>query len=59
MPGTTGPTRVTPREFVNLSRAKGHPTIAAAVDAYVVEIPGLHRAWPGLNAEEVGRSAMC
>jgi hypothetical protein len=38
---------------MNLSRAQGHPTIGAAVDAYVVEIPGLDRGWAGLNAEEL------
>jgi hypothetical protein len=42
-----------PQEFMNLSRAQGHPTIGAAVDAYVVEIPGLDRAWAALNAEEL------
>jgi hypothetical protein len=42
-----------PQEFMNLSRAQGHPTIGAAVDAYVVEIPGLDRGWAGLNAEEL------
>jgi hypothetical protein len=42
-----------PQEFMNLSRAQGHPTIGAAVDAYVVEVPGLDRAWVGLNAEEL------
>jgi hypothetical protein len=35
------------------SRVEGHATIGAAVDAYVVEIPGLDRAWAGLNAEEL------
>lgn len=44
---------LTTQEFMNLSRAQGHPTIGAAVDAYVVEIPGLDRAWAGLNAEEL------
>jgi hypothetical protein len=34
-------------------RAQGHPTIGAAVDAYVVEIPGMWREWAGLNAEEL------
>ena len=38
--GTIGPTTCDPQEFMNLSRAQGHPTIGAAVDAYVVEIPG-------------------
>jgi hypothetical protein len=28
------------QEFMNLSRAQGYPTIGAAVDTYVVEIPG-------------------
>jgi len=42
-----------PQEFMNLSRAQGHPTIGAAVDAYVVEIPGMDPAWAGLNAEEL------
>ena len=42
-----------PQEFMNLSRAQGHLTIGAAVDAYVVEITGLDRAWAGLNAEEL------
>jgi hypothetical protein len=32
-----------PQEFMTLSRAQGYPTIGAAVDAYVVEIPGLDR----------------
>jgi hypothetical protein len=44
---------LTAQEFMDLSRAQGHPTIGAAVDAYVVEIPGLDRAWAGLNAEEL------
>jgi hypothetical protein len=38
---------------MNLSRAQGYLTIGVAVDAYVVEIPGLDRAWAGLNAEEL------
>jgi hypothetical protein len=38
---------------MNLSRAQGHPTIGAAVDAYVVEIPGMAREWAGLHAEEL------
>jgi hypothetical protein len=42
-----------PQEFMNLSRAQGHATIGAAMDAYVVEIPELDRAWAGLNAEEL------
>jgi hypothetical protein len=44
---------LTAQEFMNQSRAQGHLTIGAAVDAYVVEIPGLDRAWAGLNAEEL------
>ena len=44
---------LTAQEFMDLSRVQGHPTIGAAVDAYVVEIPGLDRAWAGLNAEEL------
>jgi hypothetical protein len=35
------------------SRAEGHATIGAAVDAYVIEIPGLDRAWAGLKAKEL------
>ena len=42
-----------PQEFMHLSRAQGHSTIGSAVDAYVVAIPGLDRAWAGLNAEEL------
>jgi hypothetical protein len=42
-----------PQEFMNLSRAQGHRTIGAAVDACVVEIPGIDRAWAGLSAEEL------
>ena len=42
-----------PQEFMNLSRAQRHPAIGAVVDAYVVEIPGLDRAWAGLNAEDL------
>lgn len=41
------------QEFMDQGRAQGHPTIGAAVDAYVVEIPELDRAWAGLNAEEL------
>jgi hypothetical protein len=41
------------RGRMDSSRAAGHPTIGAAVDAYVLEIPGLDRAWAGLNAEEL------
>ena len=44
---------LTAQEFMDRSRAQGHPTIGSAVDAYVVEIPGLDRAWAGLNAEEL------
>jgi hypothetical protein len=44
---------LTEQEFMDRSRAQGHATIGAAVDAYVVEIPGLDRAWAGLNAEEL------
>jgi hypothetical protein len=42
-----------PQEFMNLSRAQGHSTIGAAVDAFVVAIPGRDHAWAGLNAEEL------
>jgi hypothetical protein len=41
------------QEFMDMSRAGGHETIGAAVDTYVVEIPGLRRNWAGLNAEEL------
>jgi len=44
---------LTAQEFMDRGRSDGHPTIGAAVDAYVVEIPGLDRAWAGLNAEEL------
>jgi len=44
---------LTAQEFMDRSRADGHPTIGAAVDAYVVEITGLDPAWAGLNAEEL------
>ncbi len=44
---------LTAQEFMDRSRAEGHPTVGSAVDAYVVEIPGLDRAWAGLNAEEL------
>jgi hypothetical protein len=44
---------LTAQEFMDHSRAEEHPTIGAAVDAYVVEIPGLDPAWAGLNAEEL------
>ena len=42
-----------PQDFMDRSSARGHATIGAAVDAYVVEITGLHREWAGLNAEEL------
>jgi len=38
---------------VDTGRAHGHPTPGAAVDAYVVEIPGMWREWAGLDAEEL------
>jgi hypothetical protein len=41
------------QEFMERSRAEGHPTLGAAVDADVVEIPGPDRTWAGLNAEEL------
>jgi hypothetical protein len=44
---------LTAQEFMDSSRTQGHTTIGAAVDAYVVEIPGLDHAWAGLNAEEL------
>jgi hypothetical protein len=44
---------LTAQEFMDTRRAEGHATIGAAVDACVVEIPGLDRAWAGLNAEEL------
>jgi hypothetical protein len=50
---------LTAQEFMNLSRAQGHPTIGAAVDAYVIEISGLDRAFAGMNAEELERFVMC
>jgi hypothetical protein len=37
---------------MNLNRVHGHPTTGSAVDAYVVDIPGMNRAWAGLNAEQ-------
>jgi hypothetical protein len=43
----------TAQEFMDRSRAEGYPTIGAAVNAYMVEIPGLGGAWAGLNAEEL------
>ena len=42
-----------PQDFMDQGRAHGHATIGAAVDAYVVELTGMHRAWAGLNAEEL------
>jgi hypothetical protein len=42
-----------PQDFMDQSRMHGQTTIGAAVDAYVVEITGLHREWAGLNAEEL------
>ena len=48
-----------PQEFMNLSRAQGHPSIGAAVDASVVEIQGHDRAWAGLMPRSWRRSAMC
>jgi hypothetical protein len=44
---------LTAQEFMDRSRAQGHPTIGAAVDAYVVEIPGIDHSWARLNAEEL------
>jgi hypothetical protein len=38
---------------MDTGRAQGHPTIGAAVDAYVVEIQGMWHAWAGLDAEEL------
>ena len=42
-----------PQDFMNRSRDYGHATIGEAVDAYVVEIMGMHSEWAGLNAEEL------
>jgi hypothetical protein len=42
------------QEFMSLSRAQEHPTIDAAVDAYVLEIPGLGSAWGGAERRRVG-----
>jgi hypothetical protein len=42
-----------PQNFMDQSRAHGYETIGAAVDAYVVEMTGMHREWAGLNAEEL------
>ena len=44
---------IDPQEFMDTSRAQVHPTIGAAADAYVVEIPGMWREWAGLNDEEL------
>jgi hypothetical protein len=44
---------LTAQEFMDRSRAEGHATIGAAVDTYMVEIPGHDRAWAELNAEEL------
>ena len=41
------------QDFIDESRRQGHQTIGAAVDAYVVEIPGMCREWAGLTAEEL------
>ena len=41
------------QEFMDSSRAQRHGTIGEAVDAYVVEIPGMCREWAGLNAEQL------
>ena len=40
-----------PQRFMDDYRACGRGTIGAAVDAYVVAIPGLDPVWAGLNAE--------
>jgi hypothetical protein len=48
-----------PQEFMNLSRAQGHPPIGSAVDAYVVEIHGLDRAWAERTPRTWKRSAIC
>jgi len=42
-----------PQDFMDGGRARGRGTIGAAVDAYVVEVPGLDPAWAGLKAEEL------
>jgi hypothetical protein len=34
------------------TRAEGHATSGAALDTYVVELPGLDPAWARRNAEE-------
>jgi hypothetical protein len=41
------------QEFMDIGRAQGLPTTGAAVDAYVVEIPGPGAGVAGLNAEEL------
>jgi hypothetical protein len=41
------------QEFMDCGREHGRATIGAAVDAYVVEIPGMDPEWAGLNAEEL------
>ena len=43
----------TAQEFMDHGRADWHPTIGAAVDAYVVEIPGWDCAWAGLTSEDL------
>src|SRR5262249_10763561 len=42
-----------PRDFMDQARARDRTTIGAAVDAYIVEIIGVHHEWAGLNAEEL------
>jgi hypothetical protein len=42
-----------PQDFMERGRAHGHTTIDAAVDAYVVEITGVHCKWVALDAEEL------
>lgn len=39
--------------FLDIGRAHGDETIGAAVDAFVVELPGVRREWAGLDAEEL------
>lgn len=39
--------------WISHTRISGRATISAAVDGYVVEIPGLRSEWAGLNAEEL------
>jgi hypothetical protein len=43
----------TAQQFMDTGRARGRETIGAAVDAHVVEIPGMRRDWAELNAEEL------